>query len=76
MYIEEDPGGDPPFAAALLFVRWSQDGDQPVGHLETDYLVAGLTRVDVKRELGSLALHDVKRHLERLITQKQELPDW
>jgi hypothetical protein len=76
MYLEEDPGGDPQFEGALLFVRWSRDGGQPVGHLETEYLAVGQTRSDVKRQLAALSLHDVKNHLERLITQKPELPDW
>jgi hypothetical protein len=76
MYLEEDPDLDAPFAGALLFVRWSPEGDQPVGHLETEHLVTGRKRSDVKLQLGALTLHDVKNHLERLIATKQELSDW
>lgn len=76
MYLEEDPDGDARFAGALLFVRWSPEGDQPVGHLETEHLATGHKRSDVKRQLGALTLHEVKNQLERLIATKQELPDW
>jgi hypothetical protein len=76
MYLEEDPDLEGRFAGALLFVRWSPEGDQPVGHLETEHLATGRKRSDVTRQLGALTLHEVKNHLERLIATKQEPPDW
>ena len=76
IYIEEEPTADKPFAAALIFVQWSPDGAQPVGHLETEHLAVGDGRAEVKNALYALSLHDVKAHLERLIEQHKELPDW
>jgi hypothetical protein len=76
VYIEEEPAADKPFAAALIFVQWSPDGAQPVGHLETEHLAVGDGRAEVKNALYALSLHDVKAHLERLIEQHKELPDW
>ena len=68
--------GDKPFAAALIFVRWSPDGTQPVGHLETDLLVHAHHRSEAKAAIHELTLHEVKDHLQKLIEQHKELPDW
>jgi hypothetical protein len=76
VYIEEDQRAEAKYSAALIFVRWSADGAQPVGHLETEYLVRSDRRADAKAALYALSLHDVKEHLERLIERKQEIPDW
>lgn len=76
IYVDEGHDGPHRFAAALLFVRWSDDGTQPVGHLETDYLAYGDMRTDVKAPLESLTLVQVKEHLDRLIAARTELPDW
>ncbi len=76
VHIEEDRTADKPFAAALIFVRWSPDGTQPVGHLETDLLVHAAGRLEAKTAIHELTLHEVKEHLERLIEQQKELPDW
>lgn len=76
IYVEETPELGSRFAAALLFVRWSPGGDQPVGHLESEYLAFGNSRSSVKTQLGTLTLQDVKQHLERLIEGRRELPDW
>lgn len=76
VYIEESEAADKQFAAALIFVRWSPDGTQPVGHLETDFLAHATGRLDAKTAIHELTLHEVKEHLERLIEQQKELPDW
>ena len=62
-----DADVDGGFGAALLFVRWSDAGDRPVGHLESDYLAFGATERDAKAGVHALTLHEVKDHLERLI---------
>lgn len=75
-FISED--GDPaaPIQGALLFVRWSSDGAQPVGHVETEYLTAGSKRSDVKATLLALPLPAIKEHLDRAIARAEEVPDW
>jgi len=64
------------FGGALLFVRWSKDGTQPVGHLETPYLCQADDRHDVRSHLHSLSLHEVKEHLDLLVDKHRSLPDW
>ncbi len=61
----EDPRGR--FGAALLFIRWSTAGDQPEGHLETDYLDFGPTPESAEQALRQLSLHQVKSHLDRVV---------
>ena len=76
VYIEEDETTNKKYSAALIFVRWSSDGAQPVGHLETVPLAVADRRAEVKSALYALTLHQVKGHLERLIEEKKRLPDW
>lgn len=76
VYIEEDETANQKYSAALIFVRWSRDGAQPVGHLETEPLAVADRRVEVKSALYALTLHQVKGHLERLIEEKKESSDW
>ena len=76
VYIEEDETTNKRYSAALIFVRWSSDGAQPVGHLETAPLAVADLRAQVKSALYALSLHQVKGHLERLIEEKGKLPDW
>lgn len=76
VYIEEDETTNKKYSAALIFVRWSSDGAQPVGHLETAPLAVADLRAEVKSALYALTLHQVKGHLERLIEEKRGLPDW
>ena len=76
VYIEEDADAKERYAAALVFVKWSPDGAQPVGHLETHYLAYADQRTTVKETLHGLSLHEVKDHLEQLIEKKKELLDW
>jgi len=74
-YITEgDPDGK--FCGALLFVRWSDDGTQPVGHLETRDLIASDKRVDVTRHLHALTLFEIKSLLERVISESKVRPEW
>lgn len=76
VYIEEDSSSDKRFAAALLFVKWSPDGAQPAGHLETEFLAFADRRSAAKAALYELSLVEIKNHLERLIEKRKELPDW
>lgn len=73
---EDDDSLPQAFGGALLFVRWSADGAQPVGHLETDYLVHGESRADVKTELAGIPLVDIKDRLDQLVAARREVPDW
>ena len=62
-----DETGDPeaPQAAYLLFVRW---GNQAVtGHLETEYLVRGMTEAAVREAIGRMPLLSVKATLDAVI---------
>jgi len=66
-FVDDTPDATGRFGAALLFVRWSEAGDRPVGHLETDYLAWGATPAAALAPLLALPLREVKRHLDRCI---------
>jgi hypothetical protein len=69
-YVDDAPDAQGRYGAALLFVRWSDEGDRPVGHLETDYLFRGTTPADALAPLLALTLQDVKRHLDACIENR------
>lgn len=66
-FVDDAPDAQGRYGGALLFVRWSADGDRPVGHLETDYLYWGGTPAEALAPLLGLSLAEVKRHLDRCI---------
>ncbi len=57
------------FGAALLFVRWGEGEQRPVGHLETEYLAFGATPDAALAPLLALPLAQVKAHLDALVEQ-------
>lgn len=65
-FVDDDPDADGRYGAALLFVRWSADGQRPEGHVETGYLAHGATPAEALRPVLALSLHEVKAHLDRL----------
>ena len=74
--VDEEPDETQQFGAALLFIRWSMDSDQPDGHLETAYLAHGETRDQVKVAVENLTLYELKENLDRLIEGRKERTDW
>ena len=76
IYLGSEPDIDGRHGAALLFVRWSDEGERPVGHLETEFLAFGATREEAEAMLGDLTLHQVKEHLDRLIAEQKPVAEW
>ena len=76
LYVDSEPGPGGRYGGALLFVRWNAGGDQPSGHVETEYLVEGRTPAEAEQGLRALTLHDVKHHLDQAIARAQALPEW
>lgn len=74
-FVDEVPGVDGRHGAALVFVRWSEDGSRPVGHLETDYLAFGATREAAVAALEALSLRDVRGHLDACLARAREAGD-
>jgi len=70
-FVDDAPDATGRYGAALLFVRWSEAGDRPVGHLETEYLAWSKTPAEALAPLLALTLHDVKRHLDRCIDRRE-----
>jgi hypothetical protein len=70
-FVDETPSPQGRYGAALLFVRWSDAGDRPVGHLETEYLASGATPAEALAPLLALTLHELKHHLDRCIDQEK-----
>lgn len=73
-YVDEEPDLRGLYGAALLFVRWSEGGDRPDGHLETEPLAWGRTPAEAAGRLEALSLYDVKAALEEAIARA--LPEW
>jgi hypothetical protein len=69
IYVEEEPDVRGRYGAALLFVRWSESGDRPVGHLETETLAWGRTPAEAEARLEGLSLYDVKAALDEAIAK-------
>lgn len=74
IYLPDEPDERGRYGAALLFVRWSPEGDRPVSHLETDYLAWGGTPEEAEERLRLWSLYDVKAALEELI--RRGSPEW
>ncbi len=52
----------------LLFLRWRRVGEPGVdGHLETDFVVRGISEEEVLRAIGRMPLRTVKASLDTLI---------
>lgn len=66
-FVDDAPDARGLYGAALLFVRWSDVGDRPVGHLETDYLAWGSTPAGALGPVLALTLQHIKLHLDRCI---------
>jgi hypothetical protein len=67
--LDDQPDERGRFGASLLFVRWSQAGDRPVGHVETGVLAWGATPAEAEERLKGLSLYDVKAALDEAIVQ-------
>jgi hypothetical protein len=65
--LDDQPDERGRFGASLLFVRWSQSGDRPVGHVETGVLTWGVTPAEAEERLKGLSLYDVKAALDEAI---------
>ena len=72
VYTNAEPDGVEPVGAALVFVRWSEQGDQPIGHLESEYLAYASSEKEARKRLHDLSLQDVKQALERAIMAQAE----
>ena len=68
-FVDDSPDAGGRFGSALLFVRWSEAGDRPVGHLETDYLAWGATPAEALAPLLAMTLRQVKEHLDGCVTR-------
>ena len=60
------------FGAALLFVRWSEAGDRPVGHVETEPLTWGKSPAEAEERIRAFSLYDVKAALDAAIARQPE----
>ena len=69
IYVDEEPDLRGLYGAALLFVRWSPSGDQPVGHVESETLAWARTEAEAAERLKALSLYDVKAALDEAIAR-------
>ncbi len=61
-----DGAGGGRWCAYLFFLRWR--GQQPVGHVESEYLTYGETEEEARAGVERLTLKQVKDLLDRLVT--------
>jgi hypothetical protein len=69
---DDEPGPGGLHGAALLFVRWDPSGEKPTGHVETDYMAWGSTKLEAEKRIGALSLYDVKDALDQAIRNRPE----
>ncbi|MDQ3137157.1 MAG: hypothetical protein M3Q93_06190 [Gemmatimonadota bacterium] len=69
IYVDDEPDLRGRYGAALLFVRWSPGGDQPVGHVESELLAWGRSGAEAEERLQALSLYDVKAALDEAIAR-------
>ncbi len=67
LHVDDEPAANGKFGAALLFVRWSDTGDRPIGHVETDYLAWGGSPDEAEQRIRAISLFDVKEALDAAI---------
>jgi hypothetical protein len=76
IYVDDTPRADGRFGASLLFVRWDQGGDHPVGHVETDDLALAPTPAEAEAAVRGLSLWDVKQQLDAALERRRDQPEW
>lgn len=76
VYVDQEPDAAGGYGAAVLFVRWSENGDRPVGHIETPCLAHGDTPEEAEAKVRALSLHEVKRRLDQAVAAAARRPDW
>ena len=76
LLVNDEPDATGRFGGAFLFVCWSEGGDLPTGHVETDYLVFAVSREEAERRLGDMSLLQVKAELDRAIAARVGHADW
>ena len=67
IFIEDEPDPRALYGASLLFVRWSQAGDRPIGHVESEVLAWGRTPEEAEERIKAISLYDVKAALDQAI---------
>ena len=76
VFVDDDPDAEGRYGGAVLFVRWSPDGDRPIGHLESPYVSFGASPDEATAGVQALRLHEVKEHLERAIRADRDREPW
>lgn len=72
IYVEDVPDDAGRYGASLLFVRWSNSGDRPIGHVETEVLAWGHSVMEAEERVKGLSLYDVKAALDEAIARAPE----
>lgn len=59
-----------PFAGYLLFVRWGIGDPVATGHVETDFLVYGMSELEAREKMGAILLNDAVAELNNGIAKR------
>ena len=76
VFVEDVVGDDGSYGAAVLFVRWSEHGERPVGHVESPLVAFGTTPEEARDGVLSMSLHRLKNLLDDAVLASQERPAW
>jgi hypothetical protein len=68
---EEAGGGERPFVAFLVFVRWAATGAGIMGHVESGDVARGATADAAQQAALDLSLYDVKTELDAAIERRR-----
>jgi len=74
IWVDDEPDERGRFGASLLFVRWSPDGERPLGTVESPALAWGKTAEEAESRVKAFSLYDVKEALDTAIRARPE--DW
>lgn len=74
IWVDSEPDERGRYGAALLFVRWNQGGERPIGTVESPALAWGRSPEEAEERIKVLSLYDVKAALDAAIAERPE--DW
>jgi hypothetical protein len=76
VFVDPAPDARGRYGAALFFVRWSEGGERPDGHVETGYVAHGASPAQALDAARRLTLHQVKRLLDEAIAADSRPAAW
>ena len=74
--VDDEPDANGEVGGRVLFVRWSDDGARPVGHVESPDVARASAPAEVRDAVLSLSLYRLKELLDAAIAAEAARPEW